>query len=169
MTGRPDENEYAAYYNRYVSLVSGSDVLAELDAQLPEVHRVFASVPPEREEYRYAPGKWSIREVLGHIIDGERAFGYRVFAISRGEKAPLPSFDQDTFVAGGRYAARPLQELLVEFELVRRANLEVVRHVADEDWLRMGTVANNPVSARAVTFVMAGHVRHHLNVLRTSY
>lgn len=169
MMGRPVEHEYAAYYGRYISLVPGGDVLAVLEAQLPEVRRVFASVPPEREEYRYAPGKWSFREVLGHLIDGERAFGYRVFSLSRGEKAPLPSFDQDVYVAQGRYAARPLAGLLAEFELVRQGNLAVVRHLAADDWSRMGSVGTNPVSVRAMTFVMAGHVRHHLNVLRASY
>jgi hypothetical protein len=169
MTSRPSDSEFAPYYLRYVSLAHESDALSALGVQAVDLTRVMASVPPERETFRYAPGKWSVREVLGHLIDDERVLGTRAFCISRGELASLPSFDENQYVAASDYNARPLAELLEEFTLIRTSNLLFLRRLTQEGWTRMGTTSDKPVSVRALAFIMVGHVRHHLNVLRTAY
>jgi len=169
MTSRPSENEFASYYLRYVSLVPESDVISLLETQMADMAQLVGSITPERETFSYAPGKWSIREVLGHLIDGERVFGYRAFCFSRGESAPLPSFDQNAYVAASRYNDRSLSDLIAEFTLIRKSNLIFLCQLTESDWIRMGAVSNNPVSVRALAFIMAGHVRHHINILHASY
>ena len=140
-----------------------------LEPQVEEIRRFLASVPAERETYRYAEGKWSIRQVLGHLVDGERVFGYRAFCISRGEQAALPSFDENEYVAGARSDGVPLRELVEELALVRRSNLVVLRRLDAREWARVGTASGKPVSVRALAWVMAGHPRHHLQILRERY
>lgn len=166
---RPAEGEFAPFYARYVALVPEADILAVLDAQAEEIRRLAASVPGERETFRYAEGKWSVREVLGHLVDGERIFGYRAFCVSRGETAALPSFDENRYVAAARSGATPLAELADELALVRRSNLVVLRRLEPHEWARVGTASGKPVSVRALAWVMAGHPRHHLEVLRERY
>jgi DinB superfamily len=166
---RPTEAEFAPFYAPYVALVPEADILAVLEQQAEEIRRLAASVPKERETFRYAEGKWSIREVLGHLVDGERIFGYRAFCISRGETAPLPSFDENRYVAAAGSDATPLAELADELALVRRSNLVVLRRLELPEWARVGTASGKPVSVRALAWVMAGHPRHHLEVLRERY
>jgi len=168
-TERPREDEYAPFYARYVALVPEADILAVLEQQIEEIRRLAASVPPERETWRYAEGKWSVREVLGHLVDGERVFGYRAFCFSRGETAPLPSFDENQYVAATRHGAIPLRDLVDELALVRRSNLVVLRRLEPSQWTRVGTASGHPVSVRALAWVMAGHPRHHVNILRERY
>jgi hypothetical protein len=169
MIARPSENEYASYYSNYISLISESDILSVLTMQIEEIAHLVKSVKPEQETYRYAPNKWSIREVLGHMIDCERVFGYRAFCISRGETTPLPSFDDNVYVVQSNYNTRKLQDIIIEFSIVRKSNLEFLCQLNDKEWIRLGTASNNPVSVRALSFIMAGHVRHHINVLHGSY
>ena len=169
IASRPTESEFVPYYSRYISLVPESDVLAVLETQLAQIEHIAGSIPPDREKYRYAAGKWSIREVFGHLVDGERVFGYRAFCISRGEAAPLPSLDQNAYVAESYYDERSLSDLTAELMWLRKSNLACLRHLTDAEWKRMGTASNNPVSVRALTFIMAGHIRHHFTVLRTVY
>ena len=133
---RPMETEYAPFYARYVALVPEADILAVLEPQVEEIRRLAASVPAERETYRYAAGKWSIREVLGHLVDAERIFGHRAFCISRGEQAGLPSFDEKQYVAAARSDATPLREIADELALVRRSNLVVLRRLEPPEWER---------------------------------
>ena len=166
---RPREDEYAPFYARYVALVPETDILGVLEQQVEEIRRLAASVRADRETHRYAEGKWSVREVLGHLVDGERVFGYRAFCISRGETAPLPSFDENQYVAATRYDAIPLRDLVDELAPVRRSNLAVLRRLEPEEWRRVGTASGHPVSVRALAWVMAGHPRHHVNVLRERY
>jgi hypothetical protein len=166
---RPSETEYASFYARYVALVPETDILAVLDSQADEIRRLAGSVPAEREGYRYAEGKWSIRQVLGHLVDGERIFGYRAFCISRGDQAALPSFDENQYVAGACSDGVPLRELVEELALVRRSNLVVLRRLVPVEWARVGTASGKPVSVRALAWVMAGHPRHHLQILRERY
>ena len=166
---RPREGEYASYYARYVALVPETDILAVLEQQVEEIRRLAASVPPERETWRYAEGKWSVRQVLGHLVDGERVFGYRAFCFSRGEPAALPSFDEKLYVAAARCDAMPLRELADELALVRRSNLQVLRRLAPPEWERVGTASGHPVTVRALAWVMAGHPRHHVGILRERY
>lgn len=166
---KPSDNEYAPYYSRYISLISEADVLSVLEAQVGEIHWMGQSISKERQVYRYDKGKWSVREVMGHMTDTERVFGYRAFCISRGERAPLPDFDQDPYVAEAGYHECELSDLISEFTLVRNSHLAFLKRLNERDWKRMGTASDNPVSVRALAYMMAGHVRHHLNGLRTSY
>jgi uncharacterized damage-inducible protein DinB len=166
---RPTETEYAPFYARYVALVPETDILAVLEQQIEEIRLLASSVPLSRETYRYAEGKWSIRQVLGHLVDGERIFGYRAFCISRGEQAALPSFDENEYVSGARSDATPLVELADELALVRRSNLVVLRRLEEAQWANAGTASGKPVSVRALAWVMAGHPRHHLGVLKERY
>lgn len=166
---RPGEGEYAPFYARYVALVPETGILAVLERQASEIRELAASVPAQRETHRYAEGKWSVREVLGHLVDGERVFGYRAFCISRGERAPLPSFDEDEYVGEARCHSIPLRELADELALVRESNLAVLRRLEPREWERAGTASGKQITVRALAWVMAGHPRHHVEILRERY
>ncbi len=166
---RPAPGEYTPYFEKYIALVPGTDLLAALEAQIVEIEQLAGTVTAERETYCYANGKWSVREVLGHIIDGERVFGYRVFCISRGETAALPLFEDNAYVAQSSYRRRRLAELAEEFIAVRRSNLLLLGTFSGEDWTRQGTVGTYRVSSRALAFIMAGHAQHHLKGLQEHY
>jgi DinB superfamily len=166
---RPAPTEYIPYYEKYVSLVPEEDILRTLAEQLTEVRALVDSIPEQRGGYRYAPGKWSIRECLDHLIDVERVYSYRAFRFSRGEKQPLPGFDVDEYAAESGADGLTLRQLLDEFETVRRSTLAALRRVGGETWSRMGTADGNPVSVRGLAYIMAGHVRHHLRILQERY
>jgi hypothetical protein len=166
---RPGEGEYAPFYAGYVGLVPEADIVAVLEQQAGELRELAASVPADRETFRYAEGKWSVREVLGHLVDGERVFGYRAFCISRGERAGLPSFDENHYVAEARSNAIPLRELADELALVRESNLAFLRRLEPGEWERSGTASGKPITVRALAWVMAGHPRHHVGILRERY
>jgi hypothetical protein len=167
--GQPLESEYAPYYQGYVAHVSEDEILPVLRSQLDALDVLLGKVAPERETYRYAEGKWSIREIVGHLIDAERVFGYRAFCIARGEQNDLPGFEQNDYILTAPYDRIDLEDLLSEFRLVRMSNLAMFRNLDDEAWARIGTANNNQVSVRALAFIMAGHVRHHMGVLRERY
>ena len=169
MRKRPEPSEYAPFYEGYVSLVPEEDVLPVLAAQRDEVLRLAASVPVDRETYRYADGKWTVRGIFGHLGDGERVFGYRAFCIARGDQAAFPGFDQDDYMAVEDYSTVPLAELAADFGRLRDANLSVFRRLPAERWSQVGTANDARVSVRALAYAMAGHVRHHLAVLRDRY
>lgn len=169
MTERPPLAEYAPFYAGYVALVPETDILPVLEGQADAIRRLLAPVPAEKESDRYAEGKWSLRQVLGHLVDAERVFGYRAFCFSRGEQAALPSFDENQYVAASRSDSVPLGQLVEEFALVRQGNLAVLRRLDAREWARIGTASGKPVSVRALAWIMAGHPRHHLNVLRERY
>jgi len=169
MIERPTEAEYAPFYAGYVALVPEADVLGVLESQPAEFDAIAGALSVERETSRYAPGKWSVRQVVGHVVDAERVFGYRAFCISRGEQTALPGFDENDYVARATWAQRPLGELAREFAAVRASNLEALRPLDAEAWRRSGIANASPISVRALAFIMAGHVRHHLSVLRRRY
>ena len=150
-------------------MVPETDVLAVLESQARELQEVARAVPEERELFAYAPGKWTVREVMGHIIDAERVFSHRAFCISRGEPATLPAFDENAYVAQSSSTAIPLKALLEEFALVRAANLVFLRRLDAPDWTRTGRISSGPASVRALAYMMAGHVRHHVRVLHERY
>jgi hypothetical protein len=166
---RPTTTEHAPYYAGYVSLVPEANVVAALDAQRADLRRAVGAVAAERERYAYAAGKWTVRDVFGHIGDAERVFGYRAFCIGRGETAPLPQFDENAYVAQAGFASCALETLVGEWTLLRDANLVTFRRLDAAGWDRMGTAAGHPVSVRALAFIMVGHVRHHLRVLAERY
>lgn len=169
MDSRPEATEYAPFYAGYVSMVPESEVLPVLERQVAEVRELARSVPTERETFRYAPGKWSVREVLGHVCDAERIFAYRTLSIARGETQSLPGFDENLFAAHAGADRVPLAELVEELAAVRGANLLLLRRLDPEAWTRVGIAFGNPVSVRALAFIMAGHLRHHLRVLADRY
>lgn len=166
---RPTESEYPADYQSYIDQVSESDILPVLRAQMDELDVLLGRVEPQQETFRYAEGKWSIREIVGHLIDGERVFGYRAFCIARGEQQSLPGFDQDDYMVTSHYDKIELEDLLSELRLIRLGNIAMFRTLDEEAWSRMGVANNNSVSVRALAFGMAGHARHHMNVLRERY
>lgn len=140
-----------------------------LASQADEVRRVARSVAGERETFRYAPGKWSVREILGHIGDGERVFGYRAFCISRGDQAPLPGFDENDYIAAADYDRQAVSVLAEDFATLRASNLAVLGRLPDAAWANVGTANGNRISLRAIAYIMAGHARHHMGVLRSRY
>jgi hypothetical protein len=166
---RPAETEYAPDYQGYISQVDEEEIVPVLRSQLDDLDLLFSKVGPERETYRYAEGKWSIREIAGHLIDGERVFGYRAFCIARGETQNLPGFDQNDYMLTAPYDGIELEDLLAEFRLVRLANIAMLRNLDEEAWSRSGTANDNQITVRALVFIMAGHVRHHMGVLREQY
>ena len=166
---RPETHEFAAYYNNYISLVDGDNVLPALDAQPSELRTMFSSLPEEKGTFAYAEGKWTIKELLSHIIDGERMFAYRILRISRGDETPIEGFEQDGYIENANANNRSFAELIEEFDLQRRSNMLLLNNLSDEDSRRMGTASGLAISARAVAYIMAGHVTHHLRILRERY
>ncbi len=166
---RPNENEYAPDYQGYINQVNESDILPVLRAQMDDLDVLLERVAPEKETYRYAEGKWSVREIVGHLIDGERVFGYRAYCIARGEQQNLPGFDQDEYMVTAPYHNIELEDLLSELRLIRLGNIAMFRTLDEASWNRVGTANENQISVRAIAFIMAGHIRHHMNVLRERY
>jgi hypothetical protein len=163
---RPDPTEYAPFYTDYVNLVSEADIQAALTVQLDEVSSLLRPVPEAVGNLRHPPYTWSVKEVVGHLTDGERIFGYRALRISRGDTTPLAGFDENDFARAAGFDRFPLADLVAEFETARRNSLWLFRHLPEEGWTRMGTASDSPVSARALAYIMVGHVRHHLTILR---
>jgi hypothetical protein len=166
---RPSDTEFAPFYARYVALVPESGILEALEGQTGVLRATVNAVLPDKELFRYAPDKWSVRQVFGHLIDGERVFAYRALCFSRGESAPLPSFDEKVYIAKSHYDERPLLALLAELTDLRKANLHFFRSLTDGQWAQVGIASGNPITVRALAFIMVGHIRHHLGVLRDRY
>ena len=169
MNLRPSENEYPPFFENYIAEVNEVDIISVMEKQKQEILNLFKIVKPEKETYSYAESKWSFREIFGHLVDSERVFGYRAFCISRGETAELPSFDENKYVFNSNYNKRELSEIIEEFSLLRDANLKFLKNLNEIEWKRIGTVNGNPVSVRAIAYIIAGHVRHHLKVLQKFY
>ncbi len=169
MIEKPGESEYASFYAGYIARVPAGNVLDILEGQSEQLHKLASAATPEQQQFRYASGKWSVREVFGHLIDGERVFGYRAFRIGRGDQTPLPGFDENEYVAASKYHHRDLASLADELALVRAANLAVLRDLSEDEWRRTGTANGHPISVRALAFIMAGHVEHHLALLGERY
>jgi hypothetical protein len=166
---RPNESEYAPDYQGYVDQVSENDIMAVLRGELDELDVLLSRVASDKETFAYADGKWTIREMIGHLIDGERVFGYRALCIARGEKQNLPGFDQDDYMLTAPYKHVELEDLLSELRLVRLSNIAMFRSLDEEAWNRVGSANGNEITVRALAFIMGGHVRHHMNVLRERY
>ena len=167
--GHPAATEYDTAFERYVSRVPEDDALPALQRQPAVLSATVGSLSPERAGYRYAPGKWSVRELIGHVTDTERIFGYRALCVARGEAAPLPGFEQVDYAAHAGHDRYTLPELLDEFEAVRRANVSMLSHLDETAVLRIGKANGLPISVRALAYIMVGHVRHHLGVLGDKY
>ena len=169
MIPRPDASEYLAYYGRYIDKVPDGDLLQTLRTQLDDTLALVRGLPEARGGHRYAPGKWSIREVLSHVIDAERIFAYRALRIARGDGTPLPGFDENAYAENAEAESRTLADLADELMHVRLGNLAMLRALSPEALARLGTASGGPVSARALAWIIAGHERHHVNLLRERY
>ena len=166
---RPDPSEYAPYYARYVSLVPDGDILDLLERQLGDTVHLLGGVSEERAEHRYLADKWSIKQVVGHIVDTERIFAYRGLCFARGDVGPFPGFEQESYAAHGDYARRTLRDLVGELVHVRRGNVMMFRGMSDEALARRGIASGVGWTVRAIPWIMAGHERHHVGVLREKY
>lgn len=166
---RPAATEYAPYYETYVKLVPDGDVLATLAQQGAETQKLLRSIDEQRSLHRYAPDKWSIREVVGHVADAERVFTYRALRFARSDPTPLPGFDQDVWARTTNAHAQTLVSLLDDLQALRAATVTLFRGFEDAAWDRTGTASGNAVSVRGLAYITAGHERHHVKILRERY
>jgi DinB family protein len=166
--GRPEPGEYFEYYERYISLVPSEDIVGELEKQAKGTIALLNSAGA-KSDLRYAPGKWSVKEVLGHVNDTERIMTYRALRISRGDKTPIEGYEQDDYVRDGNFGSRTLADLIEEFSDIRKATISFVRHLDAEAGLRRGTANKYEVTARALPYIIAGHELHHRRILKEKY
>ncbi len=166
---RPGPDEHAAYYANYIRLVPDGDALSLLEQQRKDAKKVLGAISETKAKYRYAPEKWSIKGVVGHVTDSERVFTYRAISIGRGDPSPLPGFDEKIWAQASNADDRTLKDLVKEYHLVRGATLALFRSLPDAAWTRRGTANNNPISVRALAWAILGHERHHLRILEQRY
>jgi hypothetical protein len=165
---KPESDEYLAYYGKYIALV-GDDAIAALRKQAAGTPRLLKGVSEAQAMFRYAPGKWSVKEVLGHVMDGERVFGYRALRFARADRTPLPGFDENTWVPAAGFDRRTMAELAAEYEAVRAATLALFGSFDEAALVRRGAANNAEVSVRALAHIIAGHELHHVGLLRERY
>jgi hypothetical protein len=168
-SSRPQAGEYAPYYERYISLIQGNDILATLDEQRRQMLLLLSGRTDEDGNFRYAPDKWSLKEVLGHINDTERIFAYRALRFARNDQTPIEGYEQDDYVKFGPFARRPLEELVEDYIAVRRATLTLFRNLVEEAWARRGVANKNAVAVRALAYTIAGHELHHRRIMEERY
>lgn len=166
---KPEATEYAPDYERYISLLPDGDVVAVLGKQLEDTLELLRSIPESKANHRYAPEKWSIKELVGHMIDSERIFAYRALRFARADETPLPGYEQDDYIRNASFDDCKLEDLAAEFEHLRRANLLMFKNLSRESWERRGTANESEASVRALAYIIAGHELHHREILRTRY
>ena len=165
---RPLPGEYQPFYARYVDLAPEDDVLAAMEAQAPRTRAQILGFS-DRPEHRYAPGKWSVKQTVGHMADTERVFGFRALWFARADPSPLPGFEQDDWMRHSGFEDQTLEDLLAEFEAARRSNLALLRSLSPQAWARSGVASGHPISVRALAHGMLGHERAHLQLLAERY
>jgi uncharacterized damage-inducible protein DinB len=168
MISKPQTGEYAAYYNNYINLVNG-DVIALLSQLKDSTYQFFNGLPDDKAGHAYAEGKWTIKQLLGHMIDAERVFAFRILCFSRGDKNNLPGFDENDYVDNAHFNNRTLTDLADEYKAVRAGNLHMLQALTDEQSTLMGTANNHAISVRALAYIMAGHELHHLRIIKERY
>ena len=166
---RPASDEYFDYYHRYISLVPDGDIIDILRRQAAQTVAYLSNLTEAQGAFRYEPGKWSVKECLGHVTDTERIFTYRALRIGRNDKTPIEGFEQDDYVKFGSFDSCSLSSLIREFEIVRKSTALLFEHLADDAWARRGVASGYGVSVRALAYITAGHELHHLAVLRAKY
>ena len=166
MPTRPDAAEYRDYFHRYISLADTDDIVGLLSTQLSETVTLIRSLNPD---HRYALGKWSVKQVVGHMIDTERVMAYRALRVSRGDKTPLPGFDQDILVNGAQFDDRAIDDLIAEFEAVRKCTVLQFGPLTEAMWGQIGTVSDGALSTRALAYVIAGHELYHARLFSELY
>jgi hypothetical protein len=166
---KPEKGEFLPYYERYIELVGSGDVIATLTRQMAETQALLRSLPAGVSTYRYAPDKWSVYEVIGHLIDSERIFTSRALRFARNDPTPLPGFEQDDYVTNSSFDSYPLSELASELKSVRESTVFLFTHLQEDAWMRRGIANGAEVSVRALAYIIAGHELHHREVLRARY
>ncbi len=166
---RPQPGENAPYYDRYISLVPGNDILAALDEQRSQTLLLLCARTEADGDFRYAPDKWSLKEVLGHVNDGERILSYRALRIARGDQTAIEGYEQDDYVRNGPFGRRPLSVLIEDYIAVRRATVSLFRNLDEAAWTRRGVANKLEITVRALAFVIAGHELHHRKILEEKY
>lgn len=166
---KPDSTEYAPYFEKYISLVPEGEIVVTLGKQIESTLSLIRGLSAAQGDLRYAPGKWSVKEVIGHLIDAERIFAYRALRFARNDATPLPGFDENSFVDNAGFGARSLADLAEEFEHTRKSNVYLFKSLDDDSSVRLGSASDNKISVRAIAYVVAGHELHHLGILRSRY
>ncbi|MGH7604019.1 MAG: DinB family protein [Gemmatimonadaceae bacterium] len=166
---KPEQTEFLPYYGRYIERVGKGDIIDTLTEQMKETQSLLRSIAPAMATHRYAPAKWTINEVIGHVIDAERVFATRALRFARRDQQPLPGFEQDDYVRAAKANAYPLAELASELDALRQANIFFFRHLDEDAWARRGIASGAEVTVRALAYIIAGHELHHRQILRTRY
>ena len=169
IVARPEPGEYNSYYERYISLIPGADILGTLDSQRRQMMLLLSGRDESDGNLRYAPDKWTVSEVLGHVCDTERIFAYRALRIARGDQTPIEGFEQDDYVRNGPFARLPLAEIIEDYIAVRRATLTLFRNLDEAAWTRRGMANKKEITVRALAYLIAGHELHHRRILEEKY
>lgn len=169
MLTRPNQNEYAPYYQSYMELVPEGDLKQILEKQLLDTIEILQNVSEEEGNVRYAPGKWSLKEVIGHIADTERITSYRLLRIARGDSTPLAGFSESDYINAASFDTLTMQELIADYTAVRKATLTLLNSVIDDAWVRIGTANNYPATPRSIAYFIAGHELHHRKIILERY
>ena len=168
-TVKPEKGEFLPYYGKYIDLVGSGDVLSTLSRQMADTQALLRSLPASVSTYRYAPSKWSVNEVIGHLIDSERIFAVRALRFARSDATPLPGFEQDDYIRNSTFDSYPLAELASELGSVRESTVFLFKHLNADAWMRRGIANGAEVSVRALAYIIAGHELHHREILRARY
>jgi len=163
------ENEYASFYAPYINALGEVNLIEELEISLHDFIRFVQNIPMDKFDYRYAEGKWNIKEIIQHVIDTERIFAYRALRISRNDETPLPGFDENYYIVNTEATNRSIQDLLTEFSAVRHSNLFLFKSLSEQQLKRFGFASNAAVSVRAIGFIMIGHQKHHQKIFQERY
>ncbi len=169
MLGRPEPNEAAPYYSRYIDLIASDDVLSVLDTQLVETLAFLGGISEEQSGHRYEPGKWSMKQLLNHVNDTERIFLFRALWFARGFPGSLPGYDQDIGVVSSGADEVSWSAHVEEFRAIRLSSLALLKNLPEEAWLRSGVANDSPATVRGLAYILAGHVAHHSEILRSRY
>ncbi|MCH8033999.1 MAG: DinB family protein [Bacteroidetes bacterium] len=166
---KPKPEDYDAIYSGYISLIGDDDIIKVLEEQRKTSEKFLKTFTEEQGNYYYADGKWTVKEVLGHVIDTERIMAYRALAFARGEKQSLPGFEQDDYVAESNFNKRSLADLINEFITIRESNIILFRSFNEEILIRRGTASESEVTVLALIYIIAGHEKHHMKFLKERY
>ncbi|ACS98783.1 DinB family protein [Paenibacillus sp. JDR-2] len=169
MLERPQASEYNEFFTRYIGLVPEGNLIALLEEQQAETNRIYSALSAEQADYRYGEGKWSLKEVLGHVTDTERIMSYRLLRIARGDQTPLPGFDQDAYMEGSPFSGLTVTDLLENYNAVRHATIVLLKQLSAEAFTRSGFANQSPLTARAIAYIMYGHERNHLSIVQERY
>jgi uncharacterized damage-inducible protein DinB len=169
MIERPNKDEFAPYYLSYVNLVSEGEIISILEQQRNDFILMLTNVSEGQGYFRYAPGKWSVKEVIGHMVDTERIMAYRLLCIARGEKASLPGFDENQYVAQASFNSQTIEQLIENYSIVRQSTILLLKSLDTESWIKTGSANHSEITVRALSFIIAGHELHHRHIVNDRY